>query len=187
MNKRDLEAWLDRDDRELSDSIASEIRKHVTGIEARGEDFYGYAILPGDYYDINNLVGAFNREDDIAKENIDDNYYRYSVDEWSHYELDEFPISNAFIDHRNSCFHEQHVKDDPENFRMDQFEIAHADKLLDTILNAMITLRHEGVIGGDRSFAVIWIPDSDHDIIYKSVKELNSDTVIEAFMKMAGY
>ncbi|BAY95233.1 MULTISPECIES: hypothetical protein [unclassified Tolypothrix] len=76
MTKTDLQAWLDRDDHELVDAIKSEIHDHVAKLHARGDQFYGYAILPGEFDTIHNLVVAFNRESDIAPENVTDSYYR---------------------------------------------------------------------------------------------------------------
>ena len=42
-----LQLWLDSDDPELSNAIESDMRKHLAELNARGEQFYGYAILPG--------------------------------------------------------------------------------------------------------------------------------------------
>ncbi|HEY9861572.1 MAG TPA: DUF4303 domain-containing protein [Candidatus Obscuribacterales bacterium] len=186
MTNTNLQVWLERNDLELVDAIKSEIYGHIVGLHARGEQFYGYAVLPGEFEAIHNLFVAFNRESDIAPENANSNYYRYSVDEWSNYEHRKFPKSDAIIDSRNAQFKELHINDNLDNHVMDNWGIAHAIKLLTTILTAMNELRHDGLIGGDKSFAVIWIPDSDNGIICQSAKTLNSDTVYKIFMEEFG-
>ncbi|MBE9119771.1 DUF4303 domain-containing protein [Tychonema sp. LEGE 07199] len=186
MTNTDLQALLGRDDSELVDAIKSEIHEHIAKLHARGDQFYGYAILPGEFYQIHDLVVAFNRESDIAPENVADSYYRYSVDEWSNYEHSEFPKSSAIIDLCNAKFKELHLNDNPDDYAMDDWEIAHATKLLAAILTAMNELRHDSLIGGDESFAVIWIPDSDLDIMKQSAKTLNSSGVYETFIKEFG-
>ena len=50
----------------------------------------------------------------------------------------------------------------------------------------MNELRHDSLIGGDESFAVIWIPDSNLDIMKQSAKTLNSSSVYETFIKEFG-
>jgi hypothetical protein len=186
MTKTDLQEWLDCDDRELIESIKSEIHAHISKLHARGDQFYGYAILPGEFAKIHNLVVAFNCESDIALENITDSYYRYSVDEWSNYENGEFPKSSAIIDSHYAQFKELHINESLDNYAMDDWEIAHATKLLTAILTAMTELRGDDLIGGDKSFAIIWIPDSDNDIMRQSAKALNSDAVYQLFMKEFG-
>lgn len=181
-----LQEWLEYDDLELVDVIKLEIREHIEKLHDRGEQFYGYAILPGEFEAIHNLVVAFNRDSDIAPENITNSYYRYSVDEWLNYEHDEFPKSNAIINLHNSQFQELNGNDNSNNYVMDNWEVAHAIKLLHAILKAMTELRHEGLIGGDKSFAVIWIADSDNSIILQSAKALNTETVYKVFVEEFG-
>ncbi len=118
MTNTALQAWLDQDDLELVDAIKLEIREHIAKLHARADQFYGYAILPGEFEAIHNLVVAFNRESDIAPENVTNSYYRYSVDEWPNYEHSEFPKSNAIINLRNSQFQELHGNDNPDNYEM---------------------------------------------------------------------
>lgn len=191
MTNANLQAWLDRNDVELINTIKLEIRQHLTKLKASGNNFYGYAILPGESYLIQNIFPAFNCESDIKSENSDDDiYYRYCVDEWENWEYDEFPKSNKLIDLRNSQFKELHPKKYPdkasmEDFFLDNFEMAHVDKLLDAILKAMIGLKHERIFNSDK-FLIIWFSDLDDEIITKSVKELNSQTVYETFMQEFG-
>ena len=186
MTNTPLQAWLNHNDPELVDVIKMEIREHVAKLHDRGDKFYGYAILPSEFEAIHNLVVAFNRESDIAPENVTNIYYRYSVDEWSNYAHDKFPKSNAIINLRNSQFQELHGNDNLNNYAMDNWEVAHALKLLHAILKAMTELRYEGLIGGDKSFAIIWIADSDNSIIPQSAKALNTETVYKMFVEEFG-
>jgi hypothetical protein len=186
MTNTALQAWLDRDNSELVDAIKLEIREHIAKLHGRGDQFYGYAILPGDFDAIQNLVVAFNRESDIDPENATNSYYRYSVDEWSSYEHGEFPKSSAIIELHNSQFQELHSNDNPDDYTLDSWEIAHATKLVNAILQAMTELRHDGLIGGDKSFAIIWIADSDESIMSQSAKALNSDDVYSIFVEEFG-
>lgn len=184
MTNANLEKWLDRDDTELVNIIKSDVRKHVSKLHASSVKFYGYAILPlsGASYPAENLLAAFNRETDISPENATDAYYRYSVDEWENYEDNELNNANKLIELLNSQFQQLHIEKDPNNFLMDEFDIAHVVKLHNAILNALIELRHDGLFGSYENFAIIWIPDSDDEIIYQSAKALNSASIYDAFM-----
>lgn len=182
-----LQKWLNRDDTELINIIKSEIRQHVCKIHASGVNFYVYAILPGTSYSVDRLIAAFNRETDINPENTNDTYYRYSVDEWENYEYGEFNDANKIIESLNSQFQQLHIiKEDPNNFVMDEFEIAHITKLHNAILTALIELRDDGIFGNSNNFVIIWIPDSDDEIIYQSAKALNSTSVYESFITEFG-
>ncbi|MEP0917913.1 DUF4303 domain-containing protein [Leptolyngbya sp. DQ-M1] len=183
MTNTELQTWLDRDDFELLDAIKSEIRTHIAKLHAHSTQFYGYALLPGELEAICDLVAAFNCESDIAPEHIASSYYRYSVDEWANYAHSEFPRSSAIIDSRNAQFKKLHRKDNSNEYLLDDWEVAHANKLLTTILTAMIELRHDGLLGGEKSFAIIWISDSDHSIMSQSAKAPNSDAIYKTYIQ----
>ena len=51
---------------------------------------------------------------------------------------------------------------------------------------ALIELRHDRVFGSNDNFVIIWIPDSDDEIIYQSAKALNSVSVYETYMSVFG-
>ncbi|MBV6624339.1 MAG: DUF4303 domain-containing protein [Rivularia sp. (in: Bacteria)] len=181
-----LQKWLNRDDTELINIIKSEVCQHISKIHAIGVKFYGYAILPGTSYSVDNLVAAFNCKTDISSENTNDTYYRYSVDEWENYVHNEFINTNKLINSLNSQFKELHVEKNVNNFVMDEFEIAHITKLHKAILIALNELRHNGLFGNNNNFVIIWIPGSDDEIIYQSAKVLNSACVYETFMREFG-
>ncbi|MGY8769443.1 MAG: DUF4303 domain-containing protein [Pirellulales bacterium] len=177
-----MQEWLDQDDAELLKSIKSEIRTHVAKLQARGDQFYGYAVLPGVPYEVTSLIVIFNRESDLDPEKGNETFYRYAVDEWANYEHEVFANSNKLIASRNSVFNELLEKIDPYDFSADDFEVAHVDKLHGTILKAMDELRLDGLFDND-AFLVMWISDSGHEIMGKSVKRLNSESVYKLLRK----
>ncbi len=95
-------------------------------------------------------------------------------------------LNKKLINSINSQFQQLHVKEDPNNFVMDEFEIAHVTKLHNAILKALIELRNDRIFGSNDNFVIIWIPDSDDEIIYQSAKVLNSAFVYETFMAEFG-
>jgi hypothetical protein len=149
--------------------------------------FYGYALLPGEPYDIHSLVAVTNTEADIKVPRTDDQYryYRYSVDEWSHWDHDEFAAANAILAEANERFRSMHTKDD-DDFQMDDFEIAHADALLDAVVRGLDAAKAARTFGGAAPFLVVWISDSGHEIMAESVRRLNSTAVAKEFMREFG-
>ena len=186
MTNENLQIWLEQDNRELINVIKSDIRQHLSKLRDNNVKFYGYAILPGTSYSVDNLVAAFNCETDISPENIADLYYRYSVDEWQNYEHDELSNASKLIKSLNSQFKDLHFKEDSNNFLMDEFEIAYITKLHKAILTALIELRHDGLFGSNDNFVLIWLPDSDDKIIFQSAKALNSALVSHQFISELG-
>jgi hypothetical protein len=82
---------------QLRMAIIDDIKRHVASLHQSGVDFYGYAVLPPDYYtafDPTTIAVAFNCESDIDDSNRGQSYYRYSVDEWQNYVHDGFDAVN---------------------------------------------------------------------------------------------
>lgn len=186
MTNDNLTQWLNRDANKLVKTFKLEVSEHISKINAKNGEFYGYAILPGTSYSVDNLVAAFNQETDLSPEHKNDTYYRYSVDEWENYEQNQFRNTNKILDSLNSQFQELHVKENPNNFVMDELKIAYINKLHEAILKALLELRRDGIFGNDNNFVVIWIPDSDEEIIFRSAKVLNSVTVYDRFISEFG-
>ena len=114
MNPAELKTWLDSDDTEFVSTIVTDIQRHVSSLKSDGNLFYGYAMLPGDYCTQPNptsITVAFNRESDIAPENTNDVYYRYSVDEWQNYVYDGFDDTNSKLQSLFDRFNELHAPD----------------------------------------------------------------------------
>lgn len=72
------------------------------------------------------------------------------------------------------------------NFIIDEFEIAYIKKLHKVILIALTELRNDEIFGSNDNFVIIWIPDSDDEIIYQSAKVLNSDSIYNSFISEFG-
>jgi hypothetical protein len=182
-----LQKWLVEPRPELIKAVAEGIRIHVDTLRSRGTEFYGYALLPGEPYDIHSLVAATNAETDIKVPRTDGqySYYRFSVDEWAHWDHGGFAAANARLAEANERFKSMHSKTD-EDYMMDEFEVAHADVLLESIMRGLETAKASGVFGESEPFLVVWISDSGHVMLGESVRRLNSTAVATEFIKQFG-
>lgn len=149
--------------------------------------FYGYALLPREPYDISSIVAAYNCEADIKvpRDHQQYQYYRYSVDEWAHWDHQRFEAANRLLTEANHRFASMHTKEEGD-YVMDEFEIAHSDSLLEGILQGLDTVRAEGVFGTPAPFLAMWISDSGHAIMEASVRRLNSEAIAREFMAEFG-
>ncbi len=162
----------------LLTAAIADIKRHVATLRDSETAFYGYAALPPDYlteFQPCRLNATFNREADIDDEKRSDPYYRYSVDEWNNYIHDEFDATNAELRALLPRFEELDEK--PESSGDKAKFIALVNQ---TILDALISLRNDGTFDGV-SYIVIWIPDSDDEIINGSVRELCAANVYSEY------
>ncbi len=182
-----LRKWLAEPRSALVAAVAEGVRAHVSELRSSGIRFYGYALLPGEPYDIHNLVAVTNTEADIKVLPTDEQYryYRYSVDEWAHWDHEGFAAANALLAEANARFAFLHAKD-KGNSTLDEFELAHADALLDAVVRGLGTAKHAGGFGGADPFLVVWISDSGHPIMVRSVHRLNSEAVADEFVAEFG-
>lgn len=182
-----LAEWLSKPRPALIAAVASGISAHVHNLRSRGVEFYGYALLPGDAYDIHSLVAATNTEGDIQVPPSHDQYryYRYSVDEWAHYDHDAFAEANALLIESNAEFRSMHTRLTCDA-AMDDFELAHASALLECILKGLEVAKFRGVFGKGGPFLVVWVSDSDSEVLVDSVKRLNSRAVLKEFEEEFG-
>lgn len=178
-----LRNWLSQERTELTSAIFNAVSNHVSALSSQGIDFYGYALLPGEPYDINRIVAAFNCELDIkvSTEHEDYGYYKYIVDEWLHRLYDGFDSVNKLLEKANTEFLSMYTKDE-NNYLMDEYEMLHSDSLLEAVVRGLEIAKENGVFGTKNLFLVVWISDSDHKIINESVCRLNSKTVMHDFM-----
>jgi hypothetical protein len=179
-----LRRWLAEPRPALIAAVAEGVRAHVDTLRSRGLEFYGYALMPGEPYDIHSLVAVTNTEADVKVPRTDDQYryYRYSVDEWAHWDHDGFASANALLVELNERFRSMHTKHD-DDFQMDDFEVAHADALLDVVLRGLEAAKAAGTFGGAGPLLVVWISDSGHEIMAESVRRLNSTLLAKEFMR----
>lgn len=187
MDKAVLKKWLSKPRTELIAAVVEGIRQHVDALNSSGASFYGYAIHPGDPFDIERLVAVTNDEENIEVPSTDDqySYFRYSVDEWGYWQHDGFVLANEMLVKENAEFAALHGPGAGTG-EMDQFEIEYSDALLEAILAGLETAKNEGVFGISEPFLTIWISDDEHPIVAKSVKRLNSKKVAKTFMAEFG-
>lgn len=184
MDKVALQNWLKEPRTEFAEKIALCVRKHVTSLRSRKIDFYGYALNPGEPYDIGRIVGITNREADIPVPPTDKRYqyYRLCVDEWQVWDHDQFGAANKLLVKLNKQFAAMHEKD-LSDYMMDKYELAHSKSLLISILEGLLTAKKEGTFGDRKPFLAVWIQDSGN-IMFKSVRRLNSKSVSQEFNKV---
>jgi len=184
MDTKALQKWLGEPRVQLIEAVRDGVVQQVTALKAGGIDFYGYAILPGEPHDLKSLVAVANTEADIAVPPTDKlyRYYRYGVDEWKHWEYEEFAVANGLIGREIEQLRSMHTKGE-DDFQMDEFEVAHANVLLDAILQGLEAAKAGNAFGTADPFLVIWISDSGHGIMAESVRRLNSPTIVREFMQ----
>ncbi len=159
----------------LRAATIDDIRRHVASLRQSGIEFYGYAVLPPDYYtafDPTTLAVAFNCESDISPNNHDEPYYRYSVDEWRNYVHEGFDNVNR----------ELKVLLPATSPSIDD---AFVNSVYQTILDAMLALRHESAFDGV-PYLVVWLSDSSDNILNRSVNLLNSEGIYSEFASEFG-
>ena len=61
-----LRQWLAEPRSALIAAVAEGVRAHVVTLRSRGIEFYGYALLPGEPYDVHRLVAVTNTEADMV-------------------------------------------------------------------------------------------------------------------------
>ena len=187
MDVESLRTWLAEPRPDLIAAVAEGVREHVARLRSRGIEFYGYALLPGEPYDIRSLVAVTNSEADIKVPPPDNQYryYHYSVDEWAHWDHEGFSAANSLLAQENERFKSVHSKAEGDCM-MDEFEVAHANVLLDSVVQGLQTAKDGGAFGDTVPFLVVWISDSGHEIMVESVRRLNSATVAKEFMSEFG-
>lgn len=177
-----LRKWLAEPRSELANAVADCVCMHVAALKSRGFTPYGYALLPGEPYDIHSVVAVYNGEADIevARNDGQYRYYRYCVDEWAHWDHDGFAAANGLLAKSNEQFATLHVKDDA-NCVMDEFEIAHSKLLFEAVVRGLEIAKSRNAFGGAEPFLVVWISDSSHTIMVESAQRLNSQSVAKQF------
>jgi hypothetical protein len=180
MSVQRLREWLCLPRTAFIHAVASDVRAHVEMLKSRGADFYGYALHPGELYDIHGLVSVTNAVGDIKIPQTDGlyGYYRYCVDEWRHWHREGFVKTDGLLSEANEQFRSMHSKTHPDCM-MDEFEVAHANALLKGILEGFGVAKAAGVFGSNEPFLVVWAPN--HEILVESARELNSNEVAAAF------
>jgi Domain of unknown function (DUF4303) len=155
-------------------AIVADINRHVASLRQSGVDFYGYAVLPPDYYmafDPTTLAVAFNCESDVDTANRGSLYYRYSVDEWKNYVHDGFDAVNREL---KALLTSTPSADD------DSIDDTFVNSVYQAVLDAMLTLRNINTFD-DVPYLVVWLSDSGDSILNRSARLLNAPNVYSEF------
>jgi hypothetical protein len=107
------------------------------------------------------------------------------VDEWAHWDHDGFAAANALLVEANERFKSMHSKSD-DDYMMDEFEVAHANVLLDCVVQGLEVAKAGGAFCKSEPFLVVWISDSGHEIMAASARRLNTTAVAAEFMREFG-
>ena len=171
----------------MAAAVKDGIFEHVRALESRGTTFYGYALLPGKSYDIRNLTAVTNSKDRIRVPHTHESYryHQYSVDEWANWEHDGFKAAAGLLGEANGRFAAMHGKGE-NDFRMDEFEVAYSDSLLEAILKGFEAAKSAGAFGREERFLAMWISSSRHSIMAESVRRLNRQAVVDEFLAEFG-
>jgi hypothetical protein len=205
MDEDTLRHWLAKPRTELITAIVDGIGEQGATLHGEEGEFYAYALLPGEPPDIGNLVGVSNTEANIKVASTEGqyHYYRYCVEEWEHWHQGGFTAANRLLTELNTEFESLHAKvkakakqnlppapnPNPfypaslDEFRLDEFQIAYGDSLLEAMIAGLEAAKARGLFGDAEKFLVVWISDSDDPVIFNSVRWLNSEHVALEFMK----
>jgi len=169
----------------LIEAISAGVEEHVASLRARGVDFDGYALLPGEFDNLHDIVAVSRSLSDVPVPPEDNqyNYYRFSVDEWKNWDSDGFSAANHILAEANRRFGTAHVG---ASFVMDEVQVAFAHGLLHSILCGLEQAKQLGRFGRTFPFLVIWVSDSSCEIISESVQRLNQPDVAADFMAEFG-
>lgn len=181
MKREIYQVWYLNAQKDLKNVLKNEIRKHIMKLKKKYPDLYGYAILPGESYEVNTLVVVYNRVSDIKEEAA---YFRYSIDEWENWDHNALASINSQIKEINDNFRSWHP-DNSKNISLDIIEQYHISSLHEIILSALKDLVEEDLFdfGIQERFIAIWISDSDSEIKVRSIRELNTEKVIKEYLE----
>jgi Domain of unknown function (DUF4303) len=176
------EFWNSNNWIEFENILKISVETNVNKIKSGNSDLYGYAILPGETYEVNSICSVFHNLSHLQSDKI---IYKYIVDDWRNYdyETDFFEALNPIIFELNKEFRVLHPKN-PDVFLMTDDEIKFIEKFHIIILSVLKELKEESELFKFRSgesFILIWISDSNSDIIFQSVEELNSKEIVNKF------
>jgi hypothetical protein len=185
VDKNELAKLLNETRPVLIEAISAGVQEHVAALRARGIDFHAYALLPGEFDNLHDIVAVSSSLGDVPVPAGDSqyNYYRFSVDEWKNWHSDGFSAANQILLEANRRFITAHVG---AGFVMDEVQVAFANGMLDSILCGLEQAKQLGTFEGTAPFLVIWISDSSCEIISKSVQRLNQPNVAADFMAEFG-
>ncbi len=162
----------------LLQNVKTDVANHVAGLNSNGVAFYGYAIQTPTWQNVEQPIAIYNCENDIEEDNRDSTYYRYSVDEWQHYENDALPLTTAFIGPIDQMFNQ--LRDDLDDDNVERY----LRNVYVTFAKALGELKAEGLFKDD-VFLIVW--NEDEELLVKFAQQLNADDVAEPFAEEFGF
>ncbi|WP_445359856.1 DUF4303 domain-containing protein [Microbulbifer sp. EKSA005] len=149
-----------------------DLRASVKAV-SEGSSSYGYALMIGEDLDMAAPIAVSNSESNLGSSN--DNDIRYIPDEWSRWSYDHFDNFSASYKDVYKRFEATHnVTDEDCCYTNDAIEF----------MNQLYTMYLTGMKKVVAEFSsiwywVIWIPDSDREIVKNSFLELNSGRALK--------
>ncbi|WP_445362222.1 DUF4303 domain-containing protein [Microbulbifer sp. ANSA003] len=153
----------------------------VTSMESivKDKNPYGYALLIGEDLDCANVVVVTNSEENLkkysAEEDVDD--YRYIPDEWDDWHYEDFKDFNEKLDEVYSRFAETHIVTDDECLYTED-ALDYMNALYSLYIQAMANVREKNIFPSIW-YRLVWISDSDRNVIANSFYELNDGRALK--------
>ena len=160
----------------LKEKVKKTVKAHFKLLKERNPDLCGYAFLPGQTYEVESLYSVSCNKSDF------EGNFSFCPDEWSNWHK-EYNDVTPFIKKLNTEFSSIH-QSNPDDFCMDDTEVALIKKFHDTFLSALHELKTEQlfVSSNGEIFVLIWLSDTSLEgVINHSVVKLNSVDKVHAF------
>ncbi len=182
MTKRDLNEFFDFVRPELVALIVSNACDHIGSIS---EQLCGYAIFPGDVYELTALSAAYTTQKRVVQEKeMDDEEFaiQYTPTEWRGYAFDPFRQSSEKLRATKEAFYSQYCPDE-DRLELDEMQLHYSRLIYDAVDESIETLRH-CCLDPD-VFACIWVADSfQTEVILRSIRRHNALKVFQRFERL---
>lgn len=187
MNFSELKNFLEEVRPRIIEAVTDDACSHFATLLENGTEFYGYAVLPGDPFDIHELVAVTNAlsEIKVSAESSQYRYYRYSVDEWSHWHRGQFAASSLILADASRKFAAAHTGQNG-NYSRDEIELAYCEGLLEAITTGIEMAKESSTFPQGKVFFAVWVSDTGSDTVSTSVRRLNSPGVTAEYLKEFG-
>lgn len=169
--------WIDEEVKNIFSIFKEELKNHLKLLRSERPETYGYAILLSEDLEFSTAVSVTNTNEFLVQ-NKDSEYIKdikYIPDEWQDWHYNAFSNFNE----KYKAFYTEFTLIHPSSGRLyyGETELYLFNCLYDSYLNAMFELKNEGFFGNIK-YIVIWVSDSDRDIMRKSLLKLNDQNTI---------
>lgn len=176
MSNAAYKALLARIKDKVVPAVKQDVTKHLASLSKAGVGFYGYAIQTPTWRDVSQPIAVYNLESDLSEENKRDTYYRYSVDEWQHYENDALPLTTRLMTDIDADFGRLEDSSGVDDKYYNRVYSAFAD--------ALAQLKDNNSFPAN-AFLIVW--NEDEELMTKFARKLNSKSVATAFAEEFGF